>query len=142
MDLSLIRFEPINRQALNALELWEDPYFSWHEVIAWKAREPRSLDFSIWFDGLLCGLCFANPNNSRRRLRIVRLEGRPGGTHPLKNRIGVLAMIIIEYFAQFIGCDVIEIQEPLSGAISVYQTLGFSFDIEGRLVKTLENPVL
>lgn len=51
-------------------------------------------------------------------------------------------MIIIEQYAQLIGCDVIEIQEPLSGAIPVYQKLGFSFDIDGRLVKTLENPVL
>lgn len=129
MDLSLIRFEPINRHALNVFETWEEPCFFWHEVIAWKSREPRALDISIWFAGQLCGLCFANPNNSRRRLRVVRLEGRPGGTHPLKNRIGLLAMMVIEQYAHFVGCDVIEIQEPLDGAIPVYQKLGFSFDI-------------
>ncbi len=50
--------------------------------------------------------------------------------------------MVIEQYADFVGCDVIEIQEPLDGAIPVYQKLGFSYDIEGRLVKTLENPVL
>ncbi|WP_336355109.1 hypothetical protein [Pseudomonas granadensis] len=141
VDLSQIRFEPIDAQALRAFELWEEPHFFWHEVIAWKAREPQSLDIAIWFEDQLCGLCFANPNNSRRRLRIVRLEGRPGGTHPLKNRIGMLALIVIERYAQFIGCVVLEVQEPLSGAIPIYQKLGFDFDNEGRLVKTLRDLV-
>ena len=141
VDLSQIRFEPIDAHALRAFELWEEPHFFWHEVIAWKAREPQSLDIAIWFEDQLCGLCFANPNNSRRRLRIVRLEGRPGGTHPLKNRIGMLALIVIERYAQFIGCHVLEIQEPLSGAIPVYQELGFNFDNAGRLVKTLRDLV-
>ncbi|MFW9082880.1 hypothetical protein ACOI9X_26980 [Pseudomonas sp. P2757] len=141
IDLSRVRFDPINTQALDAFELWDDPYFSWNEVIGWKAREPLALDIAIWFEEELCGLCFADPNNSRRRLRIVRLEGRPGGTHPLKNRIGMLALIVIEQYAQFIGCTVLKIQEPLSGAVSVYQKLGFGFDNEGRLVKSLENQV-
>ena len=95
-DLSRERFEPIDLQALKAFEQWEDPHFSWNEVIGWKAREPLALDIAIWFDGELCGMCFANPNNSRQRIRIVRLEGRPMEAHPLKNRIATLAILVIE----------------------------------------------
>lgn len=140
-DLSKVRFEPIDRRALNASVLWEDPHFSWNEVGGWKAREPLALDIAIWFDDELCGMCFANPNNSRLRMRIVRLEGRPKEAHPLRNRIATLALIAIEQYAQLIGCRFLEVQEPQVGAVSIYQQLGFDFDIEGRLVKTLENLV-
>ncbi|CAG8865232.1 hypothetical protein PS726_04964 [Pseudomonas fluorescens] len=140
-DLSKVRFEPIDTRALNAFVLWEDPHFSWNEVVGWKAREPLALDIAIWFDDELCGMCFANPNNSRLRMRIVRLEGRPKEAHPLRNRIATLALIAIEQYAQLIGCRFLEVQEPLVGAVSIYQQLGFDFDIEGRLVKTLENLV-
>lgn len=141
LDLSRVRFEAINAQALNAFELWDDPHFSWGEVVGWKAREPLALDFAIWFDGELCGLCFANPNNSRQRIRIVRLEGSPKGVHPLKNRIAPLAILVIEQYAQIIGSRFIEVQEPLEGAISIYQQLGFYFDAENRLVKAVESLV-
>lgn len=111
------------------------------EVVEWKAREPLALDIAIWFEEELCGLCFVNPNNSRRRIRIVRLEGRPGEIHPLKNRIATLAMIAIDQYAQIIGSKFIEVQEPSVGAISIYQQLGFKFDSDGRLVIAVESPV-
>jgi hypothetical protein len=141
LDLSRVRFEAIDTQALDACELWDDPHFSWNEVVGWKAREPLALDIAIWFDEELCGLCFANPNNSRRRIRIVRLEGRPREVHPLKNRIAPLAILVIEQYAQMIGGRFIEVQEPLEGAISIYQQLGFYFDAEDRLVKAVESLV-
>ncbi|WP_213937233.1 hypothetical protein [Pseudomonas sp. dw_612] len=141
-DLSQVRFEAINAQALDACERWEYPHFLWDEVIGWKAKEPLSLDIAIWFDEELCGLCFANPNNSRQRIRIVRLEGRPGAAHPLKRRIATLAMMAIDRYAQILGSKYIEVQEPLEGAISVYQQLGFAFDSEGRLVIAVEGLVL
>ena len=100
-----------------------------------------ALDIAIWFDEELCGLCFANPNKSRLRIRIVRLEGRPKEAHPLKKRIATLAMIAIEHYAQIIGSRLLEVQEPQKGAVSIYQELGFDFDTEGRLVKTLEHLV-
>ncbi|WP_367374560.1 hypothetical protein [Pseudomonas lini] len=141
LDLSKVRFEAIDAQALDACEHWQDPHFSWGEVVEWKAREPLALDIAIWFEEELCGLCFVNPNNSRRRIRIVRLEGRPKEAHPLKNRIATLAMLVIEQYAQIIGSRLLEVQEPCVGAVSIYQQLGFNFDTEGRLVKTLESLV-
>src|ERR1700739_3756275 len=65
VDHSRVRFEAIDALALNAYEQWLNPYFSWQEVVRWKAREPLGFDLAIWFDQELCGLCFANPNQSR-----------------------------------------------------------------------------
>lgn len=137
VDLSRVRFDAINAQAMTAWEHWEDPHFAWSDVSGWKAKEPLALDLAIWFDEELCGLCFANPNNSRRRLRIVRLEGRPGKVHPLKKRIAPLSILAVEQYARIIGSRYMEVQEPLEGAISIYRHLGFYFDAERRLVKTV-----
>lgn len=141
IDLRKVSFDPIDEDALGAFEQWDDPHFSWREVIEWKAREPLALDIAIWFESELCGLCFANPNGSRQRIRIVRLEGRPTEIHPLKNRIAPLAILVIEQYARTIGSTWMEAQEPFEGAVPVYQLLGFYFDNEGRLVKPLETLV-
>lgn len=141
LDVSKVRFEPIDSKALSAWERWDDLHFSWREVVGWKAKEPLALDLSIWFDEQLCGLCFANPNKSRQRIRIVRLEGRPKAAHPLKKRIATLSIMVIQHYATIIGSRFIEVQEPLKGAIPIYQKHGFYFDTERRLVKVVESQV-
>lgn len=95
-------------------------------------------DLAIWFDLELCGLCFANPNQSRQRLKIVRLEGSSDKCHPLKSLIASLTLAAVTHYAQIIGSKQIEIQEPMQGAIPTYQQLGFKFDIQGRLVMLVE----
>lgn len=141
LDLTKVRFEAIDAQALEACQHWEHPQFSWSEIHEWKAREPLALDIAIWFEEELCGLCFVNPNSSRRRIRIVRLEGRPKEAHPLKNRVAMLAIIVIDQYAQLLGSQLIEVQEPLKGAIPMYQQLGFYFDADNRLVMATGCPV-
>ena len=139
-DLTHVRFELIDSHALAAYQDWaEDSHFSWDEVATWKGREPMAFDLSLWYDEVLCGLCFANPNQSRLRIKVIRLEGRPGKSHPLKSRIASLTMIAIDHYARIIGSQWIEIQEPAPGAIALYQNLGFAFDSRGRLVIAVEN---
>jgi len=138
VDLSRVRFEAINPQAMNAFQHWNDPHFSWNEVAGWKTREPMCFDLAIWFDLELCGLCFANPNQSRQRVKIVRLEGSSDKFHPLKSLIASLTLTAVTHYAQIIGSKQIEIQEPVEGAIPTYQQLGFKFDIQGRLVMLVE----
>ena len=105
-----VAFKPIDSQALEALNDWgDDVHFSWEEVPNWKAKEPWSFDVSIWCGPQLCGLCFANPNQSRLRTRIVRLEGKPDSRHPLKNRIAALAMFAVEQYARQVGSQWLEI---------------------------------
>ncbi|MHC8291255.1 hypothetical protein ACYZUD_31500 [Pseudomonas sp. XS1P51] len=136
-DLSKVHFEAINVQALDAFYHWEDPHFSWNEVIGWKTREPMCFDLAIWFDQQLCGLYFANPNQSRQRVKIVRLEGNSDKNHPLKSLIASLTLTAVTHYAQIIGSEQIEIQEPVKG-IATYQQLGFKFDFEGRLVMLMK----
>ena len=62
--------------------------------------------------------------------------------HPLKKSIAPLSLTVIEQYAQIIGSRIIEVQEPLAGAVSTYQRLGFEFDSDGRLVKSMESLVL
>jgi len=138
LDHSRVRFEAIDALALNAYEKWLDPHFSWQEVVKWKAREPMTFDLAIWFDQELCGLCFANPDQSRLRVKIVRLEGQPGTDHPLKSRIATFALTAVTHFARIIGSEQIEIQEPLPAVVPLYRQLGFEFDAEGRLVKLID----
>ncbi|AXI60378.1 hypothetical protein DLD99_07820 [Pseudomonas kribbensis] len=138
VDYSRVRFEAIDALALSAYEQWLDPYFSWQEVVRWKAREQMGFDLAIWFEHELCGLCFANPNQSRLRVKIVRLEGKPGNDHPLKSRIATFALTAVTHFARIVGSKQIEIQEPLPGVIPLYRQLGFEFDSEGRLVKPID----
>jgi hypothetical protein len=65
------------------------------------------------------------------------LEGLPREAHPLKKRIAPLAILVVEQYAKIIGSKFIEVQEPLKGAISIYQQFGFYFDAERRLVKAV-----
>ncbi|MBW3507230.1 GNAT family N-acetyltransferase [Pseudomonas sp. NKUCC02_KPG] len=134
-----IVFRPIDALALDAFNGWGDGvHFSWEEVPLWKAREPWSFDLSIWCGSELCGLCFANPNQSRLRTKIIRLEGNPDIRHPLKNRVAAVAMLAVEHYAQKVGSRWLEIQEPAQEAMKVYQELGFKFDAFGRLVIDLK----
>ncbi|WP_318653480.1 hypothetical protein [Pseudomonas sp. PDM04] len=69
------------------------------------------------------------------------MEGRPKEAHPLKNRVAMLAIIVIDQYAQLLGSQLIEVQEPLKGAIPMYQQLGFYFDADNRLVMATGCPV-
>ncbi len=131
------RLEAIDAAALNAYHTWESSHFSWDDVVQWKAKELMYFDLSIWLDLELCGLCFANPNHSRMRMRIVRLEARPGGTHALRGYIAPLALMAVEHYAQIVGSQTIEIQEPMQGAVPTYEKLGFAFDASGRFTKDI-----
>lgn len=136
-NLQRVRFEAIDGAALNAYRTWESSHFSWDDVVQWKAKELMYFDLSIWSDRELCGLCFANPNHSRKRIRVVRLEARPGGTHSLRGYIAPLALMAVEHYAQIVGSKTIEIQEPVQEAVPTYEKLGFMFDASGRLAKDL-----
>jgi hypothetical protein len=136
-NLTHVRFEAINGAALDAYHTWESPCFSWEEVVQWKAKELMYFDLSIWLDRELCGLCFANPNHSRLRMRIVRLEAKPGGDHSLRGYIAPLALMAVEHYVRIVGSKAIEIQEPLPGAVPAYEKLGFTFDGAGRLAKEI-----
>ncbi|KAF1033705.1 MAG: hypothetical protein GAK37_00059 [Pseudomonas sp.] len=133
-DFAHVRFEAIDSSALDGFQTWDSPCFSWDDVVQWKAKELMYFDVSIWLARELCGLCFANPNHSRLRMRVVRLEASSNKDHPLRGRITPLALIAVNHYASIIGSQTLEIQEPEPEAIPTYQKNGFTFDSSGRLV--------
>lgn len=91
VDYSKVRFEAIDASAMKAYEQWLDPHFCREEIGRWKAKEPMSFDLAIWFDRELCGLCFANPNQSRFGSQQIEIQEPLSGAIPLYRPSGVLA---------------------------------------------------
>ncbi|MGY2293655.1 N-acetyltransferase [Pseudomonas sp. SDO528_S397] len=139
LDGSLVRLDVIDRQALEAFYLWEgEVRFPWEDVPAWKVSDVKGFDLAIWYEQHLCGLCYATPRDSKITIKMVLLEGSPDKCHPLRGFIAALALSAIDAYARMIGCKYIEIQDPESGVVPLYEQLGFVFDNRRRLVISVE----
>jgi hypothetical protein len=140
VDASQIRFEPINDEAMEASHLWGDDatLFPWEDVHGWKQTDHRGIDIALWYDIELCGMAYASPRQSKLCIKVILLEGKPDRTHPLKGFVAPLVLDAIESYALLIGCSEIEMEEPASGAVAWYETLGFAFDQAGRLVMAVQ----
>ena len=80
---------------------------------------------------------YATPHKSSICIKIVILEGKPDKSHLLRGAVAALALTAMENYAILIGCTEIELQESATGAIPVYESLGFSLDHTGRLFLTI-----
>lgn len=136
IDAQHIRYEPITQEALDQCYLWgsEAQLYPWEAVPAWKQRDAKAFDLSLWYDRELCGLCFATPKSSALTIKVILLEGKPDVSHPLKGEVAALALIAISRYARMLKLSEIEILEPHPGAIEWYRGLGFNFDDQRRLV--------
>ena len=134
VDPCLIRFEPIDYAALLVSDTWQKSVYPWSSVSQWKVKDAKGFDLALWYDQILCGMCYATPRKSRLRIKIILLEGKPEGIHPLKGMVAPLALRAVDLYALMLGCKAIEIQQPEPHVVDYYLTLGFRFDESGRLV--------
>lgn len=67
-------------------------------------------------------------------IKVILLESKPDRVHPLKGDIASLALTAVDFYARMLGCTEIEIQEPVAAARPLYEALGFSMTVAGRLV--------
>jgi hypothetical protein len=140
VDPLSLRIDPITPLAINAYHQWSGPSgFPWEAVLDWKTKDAKGLDLAFWFEEELCGLCYATPRRSTICMKIVLLQGHTCKTNTLRGWIAPMALLTTEFYARKLGCTQIEVQEPDSGAIPYYQTLGFYFDTTGRLVFPLDD---
>lgn len=102
-------------------------------------QRPTNIRAAFWYEEELCGLCYATPRRSTICMKIVLLQGHTCKTNTLRGWIAPMALLTTEFYARKLGCTQIEVQEPDSGAIPYYQTLGFYFDTTGRLVFPLDD---
>lgn len=131
-----VRMEPITYEAITASLEWSEgvALFPWEEVSAWKDKDTKGFDLSIWYGTELCGLCYASPRRSRLCIKVILLESNPCRSHPLKGQVASLALLAVDYYARMLGCREIEVQDPLAGARPLYEALGFTNTSDGRLV--------
>lgn len=140
VDALSLRIDPITPVAINAFHQWTGPVgYPWDAVLDWKTKDAKGLDLAFWYEEELCGLCYATPRRSTICMKIVLLQGHTGKTNTLRGWIAPMALLTTEFYARKLGCTQIEVQEPDSGAIPYYQTLGFYFDTTGRLVFPLDD---
>lgn len=136
VELDQVRIEPITHEAVSASLEWltSGCLFPWEDIVDWKDSDPKGFDLAIWFGSELCGLCYASPSKSRLCIKVILLQGNPSRSHPLRGEIAGLALTSIDFYARMLGCQEIEIQDPVEGAKSVYEALGFTWTAKGRLV--------
>ncbi|AWA42157.1 N-acetyltransferase [Pseudomonas fluorescens] len=140
VDATSLGIEPITPVAINAYHQWSGPVsYPWDDVLKWKTKDAKGLDLAFWYEGELCGLCYATPRKSTICIKIILLQGRTGRTHTLRGWIAPMALLTTEFYARRLGCTEFEVQEPDSGAIPYYQKLGFHFDTTDRLVFPLDD---
>lgn len=128
---------PIERPALDMLYEWTTCQFfeRWHEVPRLKRGQLKSFDVALYHDGVLCGLCFATPKRSKRRIKLMLLESCPNPGNPLKGFVAAFMLLAVENYAKMIEIPQILIPDPLPGAVPLYLKLGFVYDSNGQLVK-------
>lgn len=139
LDVDKVCFESIGHDAIEAFQRWGEQvhHFPWEEVPRWTDCDLKGFDLSLWSARERCGLCYASPRQSRRCIKIILLEGKPGLGNPLRGLVASLSLLAVAEYARMLKYSHIEVQQPDSGAEPLYQSLGFVRDPAGRLVITV-----
>lgn len=136
LDVDKVCFEPIGHRAFEAFQGWGEQthHFPWEAVPRWTDFDLKGFDLSLWSARELCGLCYASPRRSRRCIKIILLEGKPGPENPLRGLVASLSLLAVAEYARMLKYSRIEVQQPDPGAEPLYQSLGFARDPGGSLV--------
>lgn len=136
-NASRVYMAEIDGIALGMLDGWPSHHFyeRWLQVPRLRRGQWKSFDVALYHDGTLCGLCFATAKRSKRRIKLVLLEGCPDPGHPLKGFVAAFMILAVENYAKMIDIPQILIPDPIPGAVPHYLKLGFVYDSDGQLVK-------
>ncbi len=135
----LINFDEIDNYALQEMRGWKTVRFekAWQDVPRLCRGQPRAIDLSLWYGETLCGLCFATPKKSVKRIKLMLLEGNPDVGHPLKGFIAPFMLFAVESYAKLISIPVVVVMQPEPGVVPYYQALGFRYNEQGLLTKNI-----
>lgn len=129
-----LKIKPIDKDDVISFLEWEPSAyadFEWRTIATYKFRDDHALDFAIWANGELCGLCFACTTPSLDAVHIDYLQGASADDHPLKGHLARVAIEVVDAYASLLGAEWVVIQNPLDGALPVYRGFGFD-DIDGE----------
>lgn len=140
-DLPLrVSIRYIDKHAIVAQSKWymDGHDYLWSEVACLKFRQPHVIDFAIWYDDQLCGLCCAYAWPDSGEIVIEALQGNPNRDHKLKARVIPLVQYVLSAYGVAVGASEIVVIQPEEGSGHAYlkngftaQGAGFAYDIPG-----------
>lgn len=137
-EYSMVRLTLIDEAALSAWRVQWGPLirsgdggWDWVEQRRLKQGVISRFEVAIWHGSRLCGLALGKPSNGDGNLSVHLLEGCPERDHPLKGLIAYIGLRAAETYAIALGKQELHLIRPLSGALSIYQAMGFDVVGEG-----------
>jgi hypothetical protein len=99
----------------------------WPEIYEhYRRNYPERFEAALWSGNTLCGLAIGRLNNARDTVTLYFMEGCPDVTHPLKGTVHKAVLEAIFAFGVAAQATRIRINDPMPGAIPLYEGLGFS----------------
>lgn len=133
-DLPLkVEIRYIDKEAIVAQSSWyrDGHDYLWSEVACMKFRQPNVIDFAIWYEGQLCGLCCAFAWPESGAIQIEALQGNPRDDHKLKARILPLALYVLSAYGIAVDASEIVVNQPEEGSSRAYLKNGFAVEGSG-----------
>lgn len=132
-DASLVDIAGIDPKAINAwqgdwpMSPLHDANFPWDKIISWARKRPRRIEVAIWYNQTLCGLAIGRGSKGTGSLVMQFIESRPGA-HPMRGYVALIALVVADQFASYLGNRYVKLRNPNAGAIPRYEALGFRKD--------------
>lgn len=119
-----LRLTSINLAALNAARPWRSAQavgWEWPAVV--KRRRTNRFDLAIWHGEILCGLAYGPADAAW--VAIGFLQGNPDPFHPLRGRVILIALAVLE--TQVLAADAAEARllKPLPELVTLYEARGY-----------------
>lgn len=119
---SSIEIDYIDMEAVIAQLPWgKDGFdFGWRDLACLKFKQSHVIDFAIWYEGELHGLCcaFAWPNSGE--ICIEALQAHPDRDHKLRGYIIQIARVVLAFYGKLVGASVILVNQAEPGSEIAY----------------------
>lgn len=119
---SSIEIDYIDMEAVIAQLSWgKDGFdFGWSDLACLKFKQSHVIDFAIWYEGELCGLCCAFAWPYSNEICIEALQANPAPDHKLKGYIIQIARVVLAAYGQQVNASVVLVNQAEPGSENAY----------------------
>lgn len=128
-DPALLSLKEIDAAAIGQYEAWRTRYdFGWERVLVWKRRPAHNnaIDVAVWYDGILAGMCWASPKDSREKVFVLYIERNPDDTLLTRGFIAPLSLSAVRNYGLLLELTYVVIDDPIPEARDAYLREGFT----------------